>query len=92
MNETDAANKNFDVFINAMATENPKTEKINAIAEDPDSIMLVVQEKKIKFIHSCKKKAAPTPIQPPSLLASSAKKQEPSLLSLTRLKQQLQRK
>jgi hypothetical protein len=43
-----------------MATENPKTEKINAIAEDPDSIMLVVQEKKIKFIHSCKKKAAPT--------------------------------
>lgn len=85
MNETDAANKNFDVFINAMATENPKT-------KDPDSIMLVVQEKKIKFIHSCKKKAAPTPIQPPSLLASSAKKQEPSLLSLTRLKQQLQRK
>jgi hypothetical protein len=30
-------------------------EKINAITEDPDSIMLVVEQKKIKFIHSCKK-------------------------------------
>jgi hypothetical protein len=38
-----------------MATENSKIEMINAITEDPDSIMLVVKQKKIKFIHSCKK-------------------------------------
>jgi hypothetical protein len=55
MNETDIANKNFDVFIDAMATENSKIEKINAITEDPDSIMLAVEQKKIKFIHSWKK-------------------------------------
>ncbi len=43
-NETDAANKNFDVFIDAMATENLKIEKINTITEDPESIMLVVEQ------------------------------------------------
>jgi hypothetical protein len=32
-----------------------KIEKINAIMEDPERIMLVVKQKKIKFIHSCKK-------------------------------------
>ncbi len=37
MNETDVANKNFDTFIVAMATENSKIEKINTIMEDPDS-------------------------------------------------------
>ncbi len=35
--------------------ENSKIMRINAIMEDPDSIMLVVEQKKIKFIHSCKK-------------------------------------
>ena len=55
MNETDAANRHFGAFIGAMATENSKIERINAITEDPDSIMLVVEGKKIKFIHSCKK-------------------------------------
>jgi hypothetical protein len=69
-NETDVANKNFDAFIDAMAMENSKIEKINAIMEDPDSIILVVEQKKIKFIHSCKK------IQPRQLLASSAKEGE----------------
>ncbi len=54
-NETNAANKNFDAFIVAMATENSKIKRINAITEDPDSIMLVVEQKKIKLIHSCKK-------------------------------------
>ncbi len=49
------ANKNFNVFIDAMAAENSRIEKINAITEDPDSIMLVVEQKKIKFIHSYKK-------------------------------------
>ena len=38
-----------------MATENSKIKRINAITEDPDSIMLVVEQKKIKLIHSCKK-------------------------------------
>ena len=55
MNETDAANRHFGAFIDAMATENSKIERINTITEDPDSIMLVVEGKKIKFIHSCKK-------------------------------------
>jgi len=54
MNETDKANKNFGVFINATGTEGLKILKINAITKDPNSIMLVKQ-KKIKFIHSCKK-------------------------------------
>ncbi len=52
MNETDIANKNFNIFIDAMATENSKIEKMHAIAEDPDSIMLAVEQKKIKFTHS----------------------------------------
>jgi len=51
MNETDSANRHFG----AMATENSNIERINAITEDPDSILLVVEGKKIKFIHSCKK-------------------------------------
>jgi len=54
-NETDSANRNFGAFIGAMATENSKIERINAITEDPDSILLVVEGKRIKFIHSCKK-------------------------------------
>ena len=54
-NETNAANKNFDAFIVAMAADDSKIEKINTITEDPASIMLVVEQKKIKFIHSCKK-------------------------------------
>jgi len=52
MNETDSANRHFG---GAMATENSNIERINAITEDPDSILLVVEGKKIKFIHSCKK-------------------------------------
>jgi hypothetical protein len=55
-----------------MAMGNLKIEKINAITEDPNSIMLVVKQKKIKFIHS----AAPAPIQPRPLLALLAKEQE----------------
>jgi hypothetical protein len=37
-----------------MGTEDSKILKINSITEEPNSIMLVKQ-KKIKFIHSCKK-------------------------------------
>jgi hypothetical protein len=37
-NETGVANKNFNAFIDAMATESSIIEKINAITEDPDSI------------------------------------------------------
>jgi hypothetical protein len=53
--KTDATNKNFNAFIHATATGNSKSEKINVITKEPDSIMLVVKQKKIKFIHSCKK-------------------------------------
>jgi hypothetical protein len=38
-----------------MAMENSKIERINVISEDPDSILLEVKGKRIKFIHSCKK-------------------------------------
>jgi len=55
MNKTNTANRYFSAFIGAMATENSKIKRINAITEDPDSIMLVVKGKKIKFIHICKK-------------------------------------
>jgi hypothetical protein len=54
-NKTDSANRHFGAFIGAMAMENSKIERINAISEDPDSILLVVEGKRIKFIHSCKK-------------------------------------
>ena len=45
-------NKYFNAFINARKL---KIEKINTITEAPNSIMLVIDQKKIKFIHSCKK-------------------------------------
>jgi hypothetical protein len=54
-NKTNALSKNFDAFIDATAAENSKNEKINTITEDPGTIMLVVEQNKIKFIHSCKK-------------------------------------
>ena len=94
MNETDTAKKNFNTFIDAMAIENSKIEKINAITEDPDSIKLVVKQKKIKFIHSCKIFGGICTNQTMTVLGLSAREQEPSLLllSLTWQKQQLQRK
>jgi hypothetical protein len=52
-NEADSANRYFGVFIGAMAMEISKIERINTITEDPDSILLVVEGKRIKFIHSC---------------------------------------
>ena len=91
-NKTDAANKNFSALIDTMVTGNSKIEKINTITEDPDSIMLVVNQKKIKFIHSCKKMSASPPIQSQPSSASLAKEQERSLLLLIQKKQQAQRK
>ena len=35
--------------------ENLENEKIDAIMEDSNIIMLVIEQKKMKFIHSCKK-------------------------------------
>ena len=56
MNETDTAKKNFNTFIDAMAIENSKIEKINAITEDPDSIVVVANNHRwVNFVHSCKK-------------------------------------
>ena len=41
INEADSTNKNFGAFINAMAEKNSKNDKINALMEDPDSIIMV---------------------------------------------------
>jgi hypothetical protein len=50
------ANKNFGAFINAMAEKNSKNDKINALMEDPDSIIMVADNSnRVKCIHSCKK-------------------------------------
>lgn len=64
MNETDTAKKNFNTFIDAMAIENSKIEKINAITEDPDSIKLVVKQKRSSSSTAARYLAASAPIQP----------------------------
>jgi hypothetical protein len=56
ISEADLANKNFGAFINAMAEKNSKNDKNTALMEDPDSIIMVVDNRnRVKFIHSCKK-------------------------------------
>ena len=92
MNETDAANRHFGAFIDAMATENSKIEKINTITEDPDSIMLVVEGKKIKFIHSCKKFGGTRTNPTMTIACPYAKEREHSQSSLIRKMLQPQRK
>jgi hypothetical protein len=41
INEADSANKNFGAFISAMAEKNSKNEKITALTEAPNSIIMV---------------------------------------------------
>ena len=56
INTADQVNKNFDTFVDATAVEKPKNDKINAIAEDPDSIVVVADNnRRVKFVHNCKK-------------------------------------
>ena len=56
INAADQANRNFSAFINATDVDKQKNDKINAITEDPDSIVLIADNhRRIKFVHSCKK-------------------------------------
>ena len=56
INATNLANRNFKAFINATDVKKQKNDKINALSEDPDSIVLVANNHhRIKFVHSCKK-------------------------------------
>ncbi len=41
INAVDLANRNFKAFINATNVKKQKNDKINALSEDPDSIVLV---------------------------------------------------
>jgi hypothetical protein len=56
INTADQANKNFGALVNGTAVEKPKNDKINAIAEDPDSIVVVADNNhRVKLVHNCKK-------------------------------------
>jgi hypothetical protein len=56
INTTDQANKNFGAFVDATAVEKGRNDKINTIAEDPDSIVVLADNnRRVKFIHNCKK-------------------------------------
>jgi hypothetical protein len=56
INAADQANRNFNAFTNATDVDKQKNDKINAISEDPDSIVLIADNhRRIKFVHSCKK-------------------------------------
>jgi hypothetical protein len=56
INKANSANKNFGAFINAMAEKNSKNDKISAPTEDPDSIIMVADNRnRLKLIDSCKK-------------------------------------
>ena len=62
MNKSDTANKNFEAFINPMETTNTKYDKVIALTEDPDSIVVVFvvgNRNKVKFIHNLKKFGVP---------------------------------
>ena len=55
-NSCDAANRNLGAFVKALGNVKTKNDKINALMEDPDSIIVVVNNRcQVKFIHSCKK-------------------------------------
>ena len=56
VNACDTANRNFDAFVKALGNEKSSNDKINALTEDPDSIVVVADNRRrIKFVHSCKK-------------------------------------
>jgi hypothetical protein len=54
-NEFDAANSNFGAFVDAFGENKLSNDWINAITEDPDCIILAVENQRIKFLHRCKK-------------------------------------
>lgn len=56
VNACDTANRNFGAFVNALGDDKPSNDKINALTEDPDSIVVVADNhRRVKFVHSCKK-------------------------------------
>ena len=56
INSADQANKNFGAFVDATTVKKPKNDKINAIAKDPDSIVVVADNnRRVEFVHNCKK-------------------------------------
>ena len=54
-NESDAVNRNFDAFVDALGAAKSSNDMTNAITEDHNSVILAVESKRVKFIHSCKK-------------------------------------
>ena len=55
-NARDAANRNLGAFVKALSNDKLKNDKINALTEDPNSIVIVADNRRwVKFIHSCKK-------------------------------------
>jgi hypothetical protein len=59
INTPDQANKNFGAFVDATAVKKPKNDKINAITEDPENIVVVANNNhRVKFVHNCKKYGA----------------------------------
>ncbi len=55
-NSCDAAYRNLGAFVKALDNDKTKNNKINALMEDPDSIIVVADNRRrVKFIHSCKK-------------------------------------
>jgi hypothetical protein len=55
VNSNNAANKNFNAFVNSMAVKKSKNDKIIALTKGPESIVVVVDNhKQVKFVHNCK--------------------------------------
>jgi hypothetical protein len=65
-NESDAVNHNFDALVDALGAAKLSNDMTNAITEDHDSVILAVESKRVKFIHSCKnsEEQGPSPISP----------------------------
>ena len=54
-NSCDKANRNLSAFVKALGNDKTKNDKINALTEDPDSIIVVADNcRRVTFIHSCK--------------------------------------
>ena len=55
-NACDTANRNLGALVKALSNDKSKNDKINAITEDPNSIVVVTDNRRrVKFVHSCKK-------------------------------------
>jgi hypothetical protein len=67
-NACDTANRNLGAFAKALSNDKSKNDKINAITEDPDSIVTVAYNRhRVKFVYSCKKFGGTRTISPVSI-------------------------